>query len=82
MNILPNDVRNIPLIDMSMNNLLTDALLLGLFLGQRMYYFDREIIFNEGLLSKAVIDSKGAHDIYQHLHRKKITHVILRLDHL
>jgi len=61
-------------------NLPSDSVLLGLFLGQRMYYFDREILFNEGLLLKAVIESNRDHDIYKYLHKEGITHVILRVD--
>ncbi len=69
-----------PLIKYVNERLAPDAVLLGLFLGQRMYYFDRDITFNEGLLLNAVADSENAYDILQHLNKKKITHLMVRLD--
>lgn len=68
------------LIKYANKNLPSDSVLLGLFLGQRRYYFEREILFNEGLLLKAVIESNRDDDISKYLHKKGITHVMLRVD--
>lgn len=69
-----------PLIKYINTNLAPDALILGLFLGQRLYYFDREVSFNEGWLLKAITNSKGPQDIVMFLHEKRITHLMVRTD--
>ena len=48
-----------PLIQYANTHLSPDDRLLGIFLGQRRYYFDRDITFNEGILLAAVRRAKG-----------------------
>jgi hypothetical protein len=69
-----------PLIKYLNAHLAPDALILGLFLGQRMYYFDREVSFNEGWLLKAIANSKSSQDIAMFFSEKGITHFMVRKD--
>lgn len=69
-----------PLIKYTNENLPSDSVLLGLFIGQRRYYFDHKIIFNEGLLLKALNDAKNPGEIWQQLRRQEITYLFVRLD--
>ena len=54
--------------------------ILGLFLGQRRYYFEREITFNEDLLRRAVRLADSPHDILTYLRGSDITHIMVRID--
>lgn len=60
--------------------LAADACVLALFLGQRSYYFDREVIFNEGWLVKAVKEANDPEAIKQSLKAQGITHLVVRRD--
>jgi len=69
-----------PLIQYVNRNLSTDASLLCIFVGQRRYYFDRDIYFDEGLLLRAVKKGKQPRAILQYLHTRRISHLFVRLD--
>ena len=56
------------------------AKILGLYLGNRGYYFDREILFGNGLFQKIV--KKGNSPVYikENLQKLGFTHLIIRYD--
>jgi len=51
-----------------------------MFLGNRSYYIDREVVFNYSLASKAVIQKDSSLEILGDLEKKKITHLLIRYD--
>lgn len=69
-----------PLTRYANTRLAPDARILGLFIGQRRYYFDRDITFNENLFLSAVQDAEKPSDVMTYLHQKKITHLVVRHD--
>ena len=54
--------------------------IMGLFLGNRRYYCDRQLVFGENLLAKAVILASSEEDIQNALINKGFTHIIVHLD--
>ncbi|MBL0713805.1 MAG: glycosyltransferase family 39 protein [Desulfosarcina sp.] len=69
-----------PLVQYANANLAPDARILGLFLGQRRYYFDRDVTFNEGWLVKAVKEADSSGEIRRGLKKRGITHLMVRGD--
>ncbi|MHC4458201.1 MAG: ArnT family glycosyltransferase [Planctomycetota bacterium] len=61
-------------------HLAKDDKILGLFLGKRRYYSDREIIFKVGLFRRAVKNAQSANEIVADLKQSGITHLIIRFD--
>jgi hypothetical protein len=57
-----------------------DALILCLFIGNRIYYFDRQIKLDTNLLKNAIISSDKIEQIGNKLNRYGITHIFLRYD--
>ncbi|MBW2606238.1 MAG: glycosyltransferase family 39 protein [Deltaproteobacteria bacterium] len=57
-----------------------NAKILCLFLGNRGYYFDREIAFNFDLVSKVVLQEGSLDKILVDLERRRITHILVRYD--
>ena len=57
-----------------------DAVILGLFLGNRRYYSDRRIVFNHYLLKDALSDNQPGRFSSFHLRQQGITHILLRQD--
>jgi 4-amino-4-deoxy-L-arabinose transferase-like glycosyltransferase len=57
-----------------------DAVILCLFIGNRIYYFDRPIRWNVNLLEKVVTSSKTIDDIRYGLKKAEITHLMIRYD--
>ncbi|PIE67569.1 MAG: hypothetical protein CSA23_03030 [Deltaproteobacteria bacterium] len=57
-----------------------EVLILGLFIGDRIYYFDRDIRLNKNVLFDAVTHAGSAEDIGRNLNRRGITHLLLRFD--
>ena len=51
-----------------------------MFLGNRSYYIDREVVFSYGLASKAVIQENSAKKISDDLKKRKITHLLIKYD--
>ena len=51
-----------------------------MFLGNRSYYIDREVVFSYGLASKAVIQENSSKKISDDLKKRKITHLLIRHD--
>ena len=57
-----------------------DAKIMCMFLGNRSYYIDREIVFSYGLASKAVIQENLSKKILDDLKKRKVTHLLIRYD--
>jgi hypothetical protein len=62
------------------DHLAADARILALFLGQRRYYFDRDVVFSEGLIGNAVANSQTPEEIGLQLKAMGITHLMVRQD--
>ncbi len=62
------------------HNIPTDAKILCLFLGNRGYYFDRQIAFSFDLVSKVVLQEDSSDKILVDLERRRITHILVRYD--
>ena len=58
-------------------NLGQDARILGLFLGNRSYYSDRELVFGDSFFKNTVIGENSAREIASVLKAKKITHILV-----
>jgi hypothetical protein len=54
--------------------------ILGLFLGKRGYYSDREIIFDTGLFTKTVKGAQSPGKIASDLKKSGFTHLVIRFD--
>ncbi|MCG6895268.1 MAG: glycosyltransferase family 39 protein, partial [Desulfobacteraceae bacterium] len=54
--------------------------ILGLFLGDRGYYLQREIVFRERIFKEAVENATSFEDVASHLKHQKFTHLIIRQD--
>jgi hypothetical protein len=54
-----------------------DARIFGLFLGNRSYYSDREVVFGDSFFYHTVVREDSARDIAGALKQKKITHVLV-----
>ena len=61
-------------------NISESAKIMCMFLGNRSYYSDREVVFSYGLASKAVIQENSSKKILDDLNRRKITHLLIRND--
>ncbi len=57
-----------------------DAKILGLFLGYRSYYSDRDLVFGEATFKNAVTQSPEAGGISRYLRSKGLTHLLIRYD--
>jgi hypothetical protein len=51
-----------------------------MFLGNRSYYIDREVVFNYNLATKEVIREDSSEKILIDLKKRKITHLLIRYD--
>jgi 4-amino-4-deoxy-L-arabinose transferase-like glycosyltransferase len=69
-----------PAIQFANNNLSEDANILGLFLGNRLYYSDRDMVFNEELFRKTIKQERSSKTIFWGLEREDITHLLIRYD--
>lgn len=63
------------------HNISDDAKIMCMFLGNRSYYIDREVVFSYGLASKAVIQKDSSKKILDDLKKRKITHLLIRYDY-
>ena len=62
------------------NNTSDDAKILCLFLGNRGYYFDREIAFSFDLVSKVILQESSSDKTLVDLEKRRITHILVRYD--
>ena len=61
-------------------NLSNNDKILGLYLGNRRYYCDREIVFGEDFLTRSVIMTSSAEDLLKVLVNRGFTHMMVHLD--
>ena len=61
-------------------NLPDDAKVLAIFLGNRSYYSDRELVFGDNLFKKIVKKSNSSDMIEVEIQRLGITHLLIRYD--
>ena len=61
-------------------NLPKHTKILAIFLGNRLYYSDREMIFGDGIFQNLVKQARGQADIFADLKQKNITHILIRYD--
>jgi hypothetical protein len=54
-----------------------DARILSIFLGNRRYYFDREVLFELELLQTAVAEAASPEDLRRSLKSRGITHLVV-----
>lgn len=54
-----------------------DAVIFGLFVGNRIYYCDRKMLTDENIFRKLAVSADGAEYILKKLQRKGITHFIV-----
>jgi len=62
------------------HNIPDNAKIMCMFLGNRSYYIEREVVFNYSLASKAVIQKDSSKKILNDLKKRKITHLLIRYD--
>lgn len=62
------------------NQLPENSIVLCLFIGNRIYYFDRKINLNIGLLKRIVVESNSNEQVLCELEHAGITHILLRYD--
>jgi hypothetical protein len=61
-------------------NLSEDVKILGVFLGNRRYYCDRELLFGIDVLQKAVQNADSTERIFRNMKERGITHLIIGHD--
>jgi len=61
-------------------NLPANARILGLFLGNRRYYSQREIVFDDHLLKELIHGDRSAEAVGKQLEQRGITHLMIRHD--
>ncbi len=71
-----------PTIKYANKNLSSRSKILGLFIGNRLYYSDREIIFGDGFFRNTVNRAEISESILKELRQQKITHLLIRYDHV
>ncbi len=69
-----------PAIQFANKNLPGSAKILGIFLGNRRYYSDREMFFDMNLFRKIVKQANSPEKIMSELNKKDITHILIRYD--
>jgi hypothetical protein len=61
-------------------NLSKRTKILGVFLGNRRYYSDREMVFGDGFFRTTVVRAETPQNILTDLKERKITHMLIRYD--
>ncbi len=69
-----------PVIAYANDHLAADAKLMGLFMGNRRYYSDRELVFGRNLFQKIVRNADAATSIRDALHQQGFSHLLIRFD--
>ena len=69
-----------PAIKYANQNLASPSKILGLFLGNRRYYHEKEIVFGDSFFRNAVNRAEITESILIELRRQKITHLLIRYD--
>jgi hypothetical protein len=68
------------LFEFANRNLPGNIKILGLFLGNRRYYSDKELVFDSGLLHTVVEESDSESICFSNLHELGFTHLLIRFD--
>jgi hypothetical protein len=66
-----------PVIQYANKNLPEKSKILSMFMGNRRYYSDREMVFNKKLLLKTIKTSKSPEKALEKLNKQSITHIII-----
>jgi len=66
-----------PVVQYANKNLSEKSKILSVFLGNRRYYSDREMVFNEKIFLETIKTSKSSEKVLRKLKNKSITHIIL-----
>lgn len=66
-----------PVIMYANKNLPKNSIILGIFMGNRRYYSDKEMIFNDRLLSQTNGTAKSSKILFDTLKKKSITHILI-----
>jgi hypothetical protein len=61
-------------------NLTKQVKILCIFLGNRRYYSDRELVFGDGFFRKTMLDAERPDNILTDLKERNITHLLIRYD--
>ena len=61
-------------------NLSNHTMILCIFLGNRRYYSDREMVFGDGFFKTTVMRAETPENILADLKERKITHMLIRYD--
>jgi len=69
-----------PLIQFVNTRLPKDARVLAIFMGGRRYYFERDVVFNEGLLISAIKKAETPDGVYTLLTDSGISDILIRMD--
>ena len=69
-----------PVLQYINRSLTQNAKILGLFMGNRRYYCDRELVFGESLLTRAVMRAESTERIGEMIAKQGFTHMIVRFD--
>jgi len=67
-------------INFANHNIPANAKIMCMFLGNRSYYSNREVVFNYSLASNAVIQKDSPERIFINLKKRNITHILIRYD--
>ena len=68
-----------PVLKYANEHLAKNDKILGLYLGNRQYYCNREIIFGEDFLTRSVLLTPSAEDLRNRLNNRGFTHVMVHL---
>ena len=69
-----------PAIKYANKNLVSSSKILALFLGKRLYYSDKEMIFGDSYFRNTVNRAEISESILKELRQQKITHLLIRYD--
>lgn len=69
-----------PSVDFANRSLPPNARILSIFLGNRRYYFEREVLFDLPLVQRALNSAQNPEDFLNALKEKGITHLVIGLD--
>ncbi len=57
-----------------------DAMILGLYMGNRLYYSDRHLVFGDAFFEKALKSARSAHEMASILSSRGFSHILVRHD--
>jgi 4-amino-4-deoxy-L-arabinose transferase-like glycosyltransferase len=69
-----------PVLQYANRNLRSDAKILALFLGNRLYYSDREMVSDNSLFQKLVLPSESADVLARQMTQMGFSHLLVRFD--